>query len=59
MNVFLLLVHLLHLGHVVVGLQWPFGSWNILKLGMDSPQSTTGKRACDRLEHRPILTLSG
>jgi len=59
MSCFLILVHLLVLGQVVVGLQWPFGSWNILRLSMNSQSSTTGKRAYGRSERQPILTLHG
>jgi hypothetical protein len=58
MKSFPTLVYLLVLGQVVVGLQWPFGSWNFLRVDMNS-QPTTGKRAYDYLEHRPILTLHG
>ena len=59
MSRFLILIHLLVLGHVVVGLQWPFDSWNLLRLGTNSQSSTTGKRAYVRSERRPILTLHG
>ena len=53
------LVHLLVLAHVVVGLQWPFGSWNSPSADTNSQPSTNGKRAQDRLEPGPILTLHG
>lgn len=59
MRCFLILVHPLALGQVVSGLQWPFGSWNILGLSTSSQSSTTGKRASGRSERRPILTLRG
>ena len=48
MSCFLILLYLSSLIHVVVGVQWPFGSWNVLRLGLSSQSSTTGKRAYDR-----------
>ena len=59
MNSFLIILHLLVLGHVVVGLQWPFGSSNSPKVDTNSQSSTTGKPAYGRLELGPILTLHG
>ena len=53
------LVHLVILGHVVVGLQWPFGTSNSQKADTNSQPSTTGRRAYDRLGPGPILTLDG
>ena len=53
------LVHLAVLGHAVVGLQWPFGSWNSPSADTNSQLSTNGKRAHDDLEPGPILTPHG
>jgi len=56
MNSFPILVHLLVLGHVVVGLQWP---WNSVRVATNSQPSITGKPAYGRFASKPILTLHG